>query len=119
MNYGGEEEDEESQSNSNGLRRHCSLSSRPPSSLGMLSQIPEMASESIAANFQYSHWNDPSSFIDNLSSLKRETEDDGKLFLGAQVTRFLPGLVVSNRFGYIKAHWHYSGVGFLDWFLEN
>ncbi|CAH8265673.1 unnamed protein product [Arabidopsis lyrata] len=78
MNY---EEDEESPSNSNGLRRHCSLSSRPPSSLGMLSQIPEIAPET---NFQYSHWNDPSSFIDNLSSLKRETEDDGKLFLGAQ-----------------------------------
>ncbi|CAA0376360.1 unnamed protein product [Arabidopsis thaliana] len=78
MNY---EEDEESPSNSNGLRRHCSLSSRPPSSLGMLSQIPEIAPET---NFPYSHWNDPSSFIDNLSSLKRETEDDGKLFLGAQ-----------------------------------
>ncbi|KFK37090.1 hypothetical protein AALP_AA4G211900 [Arabis alpina] len=86
MNYGGgEEEDEESASNSNGLRRHCSLSSRPqPSSLGMLSQIPEIASESIATNFQYSHWNDPSSFIDNLSPLKRESEEDGKLFLGAQ-----------------------------------
>uniref|UniRef100_A0A1J3CQZ4 BHLH domain-containing protein n=1 Tax=Noccaea caerulescens TaxID=107243 RepID=A0A1J3CQZ4_NOCCA len=83
MNY---EEDEESPSNPNGLRRHCSLSSRPPSSssLGMLSQIPEIASESMATNFQYSHWNDPSSFIDSLSSLKRETEDDGKLFHGAQ-----------------------------------
>ncbi|KAL1206933.1 Transcription factor [Cardamine amara subsp. amara] len=79
MNY---DEDEESPSNSNGLRRHCSLSSRPPSSLGMLSQIPEIATET---NFQYSHWNDPSSFIDNLSSLKRETEDDGKLFHGAQL----------------------------------
>ncbi|ESQ52942.1 hypothetical protein EUTSA_v10016847mg [Eutrema salsugineum] len=79
MNYGGEEEDEDRPSNSNGLRRHCSLSSRPLSSLGMLSQIPE-----IATNFQYNHWNDPSSFIDNLSSLKRETEDDAKLFNGAQ-----------------------------------
>ncbi|EOA27379.1 hypothetical protein CARUB_v10023498mg [Capsella rubella] len=78
MNY---EEDGESPSNSNGLRRHCSLSSRPPSSLGMLSQIPEISPES---SFQYSHWNDPSNFIDNLTSLKRETEDDGKLFLGAQ-----------------------------------
>lgn len=93
MNY---EEDQESPSNSNGLRRHCSLSSRPPSSLGMLSQIPEIATET---SFQYSHWNDPSNFIDNLSSLKRETEDDGKLFLGAQVTRFsITGLVSPNRF---------------------
>ncbi|CAN7138179.1 transcription factor bHLH130 [Brassica rapa] len=74
MNY---EEDEQSPSSSSELRRHNSLSSRPPSSLGMLSQIPEIASES---SFQYSHWNDPASFIDNLSSLKRETEDDGKLF---------------------------------------
>lgn len=92
MNY---EEDEESPSNSNGLRRHCSLSSRPPSSLGMLSQIPEIAPET---NFQYSHWNDPSSFIDNLSSLKRETEDDGKLFHGAQVRASLFGLVLLYRF---------------------
>ncbi|KAG2244012.1 hypothetical protein Bca4012_035044 [Brassica carinata] len=78
-----EEEDEESPpSHSNGIRRHSSLSSRPPSSsLGMLSQIPEIASESV----QYSHWNDPSSFIDNLSSLKQETEDDGKLFHEAQL----------------------------------
>ncbi|KAF8087458.1 hypothetical protein N665_0585s0035 [Sinapis alba] len=77
-----EEEEEESPSHSNGLIRHSSLSSRPPSSsLGMLSQIPEIASESV----QYSHWNYPSSFVDNLSSLKRETEDDdGKLFHGAQ-----------------------------------
>ncbi|KAF3583133.1 hypothetical protein DY000_02035843 [Brassica cretica] len=74
MNY---EEDEQSPSSSNELRRHNSLSSRPPSSLGMLSQIPEIASES---SFQYSHWNDPASFIDNLPSLKRETEDDRKLF---------------------------------------
>ncbi|KAG5402393.1 hypothetical protein IGI04_017000 [Brassica rapa subsp. trilocularis] len=74
MNY---EEDEQSPSSSSELRRHNSLSSRPPSSLGMLSQIPEIASE---ISFQYSHWNDPASFIDNLSSLKRETEDDGKLF---------------------------------------
>ncbi|CAF2093847.1 unnamed protein product [Brassica rapa subsp. narinosa] len=79
---GEEEEEEESPSHPNGLRRHSSLSSRPPSSLGMLSQIPEIDSESV----QYSHWNHPStSFIDNLSSLKRETEDDGKLFHGAQI----------------------------------
>ncbi|KAJ0259344.1 Transcription factor bHLH130 [Hirschfeldia incana] len=78
MNYvGEEEEDQESPSSSNELRRHNSLSSRPPSSLGMLSRIPEIASES---SFQYSHWNDPATFIDNLSSLKTETEDDGKLF---------------------------------------
>ncbi|CAN8318019.1 unnamed protein product [Cochlearia groenlandica] len=82
MNYvGEEEEDENSPSTSNGLRRNRSLSSRPPSSsLGMLSHIPEIASDS----FQYSHWNDPSSFIDNLSPLKRETEDDGKLFHNSQ-----------------------------------
>ncbi|KAJ4892152.1 Transcription factor bHLH130 [Raphanus sativus] len=82
-----EEEEEESPSHSNGLRRHSSLSSRPPpSSLGMLSQIPEIDSESV----QYSHWNDPSSFIHNLSSssessLKTETEDDGKLFHGSHL----------------------------------
>ncbi|KAJ0258354.1 Myc-type [Hirschfeldia incana] len=78
--YVGEEE-EESPSHRNGLKRHSSLSSRPPSSLGMLSQIPEIDSESV----QYSHWNDPFSFVDNLSSLKRETEDEGKLFHGAQI----------------------------------
>ncbi|KAF3558265.1 hypothetical protein F2Q69_00010504 [Brassica cretica] len=78
---GEEEEEEESPSHPNGLRRHSSLSSRPPSSLGMFSQIPEIDSESV----QFSPWNDPSSFIDNLSSLKRETEDDGKLFHGAQI----------------------------------
>ncbi|CAH8385385.1 unnamed protein product [Eruca vesicaria subsp. sativa] len=79
MNYvGEEEEDQESPSSSNELRRHNSLSSRPPSSLGMLSQIPEIVSES---SFHYSHWNDPASFIDNLSSsLKTEAEDDAKLF---------------------------------------
>ncbi|CAH8390199.1 unnamed protein product [Eruca vesicaria subsp. sativa] len=79
--YVGEvEEDEESSSHPKGLKRHNSLSSRAPSPLGMLSQIPEIDLESV----QYSHWNDPSSFIDNLSSLKRETEDDGNLFHGAQ-----------------------------------
>lgn len=90
MNY---EEDEESPSSSNELRRHNSLSSRPPSSLGMmLSQIPEIVSES---SFQYSQWNDPASFMDNLSSLKRETEDEGRLF---QVyTLFsLPGLILTK-----------------------
>lgn len=114
MNY---EEDEESPSNSNGLRRHCSLSSRPPSSLGMLSQIPEIAPET---NFQYSHWNDPSSFIDNLSSLKREIEDDGKLFLGAQVTRFLqPVYFGCWSLDILYSSIAESGVDFLDWFLEN
>ncbi|WZZ48261.1 hypothetical protein YC2023_048368 [Brassica napus] len=82
---GEEEEEEESPSHPNGLRRHSSLFSRPPSSLGMFPQIPEIDSESV----QFSHWNDPSSFIDNLSSLKRETEDDRKLFHGAQMSHRL------------------------------
>ncbi|CAN6835969.1 unnamed protein product [Brassica oleracea] len=90
MNY---EEDEQSPSSSNELRRHNSLSSRPPSSLGMLSQIPEIASES---SFQYSHWNDPASFIDNLPSLKRETEDDRKLFQNGEAGNRMHHLSLPN-----------------------
>ncbi|CAF1802135.1 hypothetical protein Bca4012_028595 [Brassica carinata] len=100
---GEEEEEEESPSLPNGLRRHSSLSSRPPSSLGMFSQIPEIDSESV----QFSHWNDPSSFIDNLSSLKRETENDGKLFHGAQI--------MSHRLSLAKSA---SDVGSVDKYLQ-
>ncbi|KAF2605569.1 hypothetical protein F2Q70_00024480, partial [Brassica cretica] len=103
---GEEEEEEESPSHPNGLRRHSGLSSRPPSSLGMFSQIPEIDSESV----QFSHWNDPSSFIDNLSSLKRETEDDGKLFHGAQI--------MSHRLSLPKSSSTASDVVSVDKYLQ-
>ncbi|CAH2058391.1 unnamed protein product [Thlaspi arvense] len=121
MNYGGEEEDEESPPNPNGLRRHCSLSSRPPpsSSMGMLSQIPEIVSESIATNFQYSHWSDPSSFIDNLSSLKRETEDDGKSFHGAQNGESGNGMqLLSHHLSLPKSSSTASDMASLDKYMQ-
>ncbi|XP_010554850.1 PREDICTED: transcription factor bHLH130-like isoform X2 [Tarenaya hassleriana] len=82
LNYGAEEEQSQSP---NGLKRHRSLASRPPSLTRMLSQISEIGTETISANFQYGHWNDPSSFMENFS-MKRESVDDdeGKLFSGAQ-----------------------------------
>ncbi|XP_010524295.1 PREDICTED: transcription factor bHLH130 [Tarenaya hassleriana] len=80
LNYGTEEEQSPSP---NRLKRRCSMSSRPPSSLGMLSQISEIGSETISSTFQYAHWNDPSSFVEDFS-MKREPGDDWRMFSGAQ-----------------------------------
>ncbi|KAF7818986.1 transcription factor bHLH130 [Senna tora] len=96
-NYGG--------ANRNGgevsrLKNQFSFSSRNGSSMGMLSQISEIESESIGATspddgklgssngygpgFPYSSWNDTSHLSENLSGLKREQSDSEKLFSDAQ-----------------------------------
>lgn len=74
-----------------------------PSSLGMLSQISEIGSESLGpedssrlgvgtgearfsgSGLHFSSWNDSSHFSDNFASLKRVRENDIKLFPGSQV----------------------------------
>ncbi|KAF5474090.1 hypothetical protein F2P56_006023 [Juglans regia] len=88
----------------NRLKSQISFSSRLPSSLGMLSQISELGTETVGPNsprdgklgngnddarfyglgFPYSSWNDPSHLTDNFSAMKREQDDDGKLFSDAQ-----------------------------------
>lgn len=79
---------------SNRLKSQLSFSSRHPSSLGMLSQISEIGTESIpnddklrrtssggdgrffgSDNFLYSSWNDSSNFTENFSGMKREQEN--------------------------------------------
>ncbi|PKI72200.1 transcription factor bHLH130-like [Punica granatum] len=76
-----------------------------PSSLGMLSQISEIGSESLGeggpddssrigignsegrflgSGFHFNSWNDSSHFSDNFTSLKRERDNDIKLFPGSQ-----------------------------------
>jgi hypothetical protein len=86
------------------LQSQLSFSSRVPSSLGLLSQISEIGSESMEAGspdsgklssvsvdsrfysshgFPYGSWND-SHLSENFSSMKREQEN-GNLFSNAQV----------------------------------
>lgn len=82
---------------SNRLKSQLSFSSRQPSSLGMLSQISEIETESMepgdptndklrrtssgdgrffgSDNFLYSSWNDSLNFPDNFSAMKREQEN--------------------------------------------
>ncbi|KAM3690399.1 hypothetical protein ACB094_09G119600 [Castanea mollissima] len=86
------------------LKSQLSFSPRFPSSLGMLSQISEIGSENLGANspddgklgngsvdaqfygpgVPYSSWNDPSHFTENFTVMKREQDDDGKLFSANQ-----------------------------------
>ncbi|GKV34626.1 hypothetical protein SLEP1_g42987 [Rubroshorea leprosula] len=89
---------------SNRLKSQLSFSSRVPSSLGMLSQISEIESESIetrvpdddnklrtssgdgrfyGTDFLYGSWNDSSNFTENFCGMKRE-QDDRKLFSSIQ-----------------------------------
>ncbi|GMY14160.1 transcription factor bHLH130 [Fagus crenata] len=78
------------------LRSQLSFPSRFSSSLGMLSQIPDLESESLGANspddgklgngnvdarfygpgLPYGSWNDPSHFAENFSVMKREQDND-------------------------------------------
>ena len=89
----------------NRLKNQISLSSRLPSSLGMLSQISEIGNESIGANspddgklgncnsdarfhgteYQYGSWNDSARFTENFSGLKRTQDNDRKFFSTNQV----------------------------------
>ncbi|XP_062167653.1 transcription factor bHLH130 isoform X1 [Alnus glutinosa] len=86
------------------LKSQISFSPRLPSSLGVLSQISEIGNESVGANspgdgklgngngdvrfygpgFPYGSWNDSSHFAENFTGMKREQDDDGKLFSGTQ-----------------------------------
>ncbi|XP_031280209.1 transcription factor bHLH130-like [Pistacia vera] len=87
----------------NRLKTQLSFSSRIPSSLGMLSQISEIESDSVAgsptdgkvgngdgdarfysAGFPYGSWNDLSHFVENFTGMKRDQENDRKLFSGTQ-----------------------------------
>lgn len=92
----------------NRLKSQFSFSPRLPSSLGVLSQISEIGTESDGANspgdaklvngnsdvrfygpgFPYGSWNDSSHFPENFTGMKREQDDDGKLFSGTQVSNF-------------------------------
>lgn len=71
----------------------------------MSSQISDIGTETIGANspldgklgngnddarfyglgFPYGSWNDPSNLAENFTTMKREQDDDGKLFSGTQV----------------------------------
>lgn len=104
-NYGGANgADGEVSPSANRLKSHYSFSSRLPSSLGMLSQISEIGSESIGASghddgklgngtggarfynpgFPSGGWHNSLSFTENFSGLKREQDNDGKLYSSAQ-----------------------------------
>lgn len=85
------------------LKSQLSFSPRFPSSLGMLS-ISEIGSENLGADspddgklgngsvdahfygpgVPYSSWNDPPHFTENFTVMKREQDDDGKLFAANQ-----------------------------------
>ncbi|KAI4300732.1 hypothetical protein L6164_034073 [Bauhinia variegata] len=83
----------------NRLKNQISLPSRT-SSLGILSQISELESESIGptspddgrlaatngyvSGFSYSSWNDTSRLSENISGLKRDQNNSDKLFSNAQ-----------------------------------
>ena len=91
------------------LKSQLSFPSRVPSSLGMLSQISEIGSESIDAatspdsgklgngngdrfygsstGFPYASWNDLP-FVENFSGIKRDPDDNEKLFSNVQVINF-------------------------------
>ena len=88
------------------LKSQLSFSPRFPSSLGILSQISEIGSENLGADspddgklgngsvdahfygpgVPYSSWNDPPHFTENFTVMKREQDDDGKLFAANQVS---------------------------------
>ncbi|XP_022742034.1 transcription factor bHLH130-like [Durio zibethinus] len=89
---------------SNRLKNQISVSSRLPSSLGMLSQISEIGNESIGANspgdgklgnsnsdarfygagYQYGSLNDSANFTENFYGLKRTRDNDRKFFSSTQ-----------------------------------
>ena len=85
---------------SNRLKGQMNFFSGMASSLGMLSQIPEIDNEAIklgngsrdspfySPGYACGLWNDSSHFPENFSVLKRDLDDDGKLFGGTQVVFF-------------------------------
>ncbi|KAA8518230.1 hypothetical protein F0562_015704 [Nyssa sinensis] len=86
------------------LKGQMHFSSGVPSSLGMLSQITEVESENVEANgrddgklgdgngntqfynsgYSFGSWNDSTQFAENFTGLKRDLDNDGKLFAGTQ-----------------------------------
>lgn len=88
----------------NRLKSQISFSPRLPSSLGMLSQISEIGTESVGGTspadgklgngngdtrfagtgLAYGPWNGSSQFAENFNVLKREQDDDRKLFSGSE-----------------------------------
>uniref|UniRef100_A0A5B7BVU3 BHLH domain-containing protein n=1 Tax=Davidia involucrata TaxID=16924 RepID=A0A5B7BVU3_DAVIN len=86
------------------LKGQMHFSSGVPSSLGMLSQISEVESENVEANghgdgklgdgngntqfynsgYSFGSWNDSTHFGENFNGLKRDQDNDGKLFAGSQ-----------------------------------
>ncbi|KAG7958606.1 hypothetical protein I3843_10G028300 [Carya illinoinensis] len=88
----------------NRLKSHISFPSRLPSSLGLLSQISEIGTETVVANspldgnlgngnddprfyglgLPYGYWNDPSHLAEKFTAMKREQDVDGKLFSGTK-----------------------------------
>lgn len=101
-NYGGANDcNDEVNPSMSRLKNQFSLLSRSGSSLGMLSKISEIESDSMGATnpddgrlgstngygpgFLYSSWNDTSRLSENLSGLKRGQSNNEKLFSDAQV----------------------------------
>lgn len=112
-NYGGlNGSNGEVSPSTNRLKTQLSFASRIPSSLGMLSQISETESDSVAgspsdgkvgngngdarfysAGFPYGSWNDSSHFAENFTGMKRDQENDRKLFSGTQVSTCISSLI--------------------------
>lgn len=97
------------------LKSQLSFPARIPSSLSMLSPMSAIESESIdaaspdsgklrngncdaraytATGFPYGSWND-SNFAENFNSMKRDPDDNGKLFSNIQVTVCALGVKLS------------------------
>ncbi|XP_048321938.1 transcription factor bHLH130 isoform X2 [Ziziphus jujuba] len=92
----------------NRLKSHLSFSSRFPTSLGMLSQISEIGSENLGAGgleegklgssngdgrfygtgFPLGSWSDSSNFTESLGGLRRDQDNDRKLFSSTQNEEF-------------------------------
>lgn len=107
-NYGGlNGSNGEVSPSTNRIKSRLSFSSRIPSPLGVLPQVSEIDSNSIAgsptdgktgngngdarfysAGFPYGSWNDSSHFTDNFPAMKRDQENDRKFFSSTQVSIF-------------------------------
>ncbi|XP_044467309.1 transcription factor bHLH130-like [Mangifera indica] len=103
-NYGGlNGSNGEVSPSTNRIKSRLSFSSRIPSPLGVLPQVSEIDSNSIAgsptdgktgngngdarfysAGFPYGSWNDSSHFTDNFPAMKRDQENDRKFFSSTQ-----------------------------------
>lgn len=93
---------------SNRFKNHMNFPSASPSSLGTLSRISEFENECgldeakvgnssngdsliFSSGFPFGSWNDSSYFAENINStgIKREADNDPKLFLNSEVCRIL------------------------------